>query len=135
MGSLESYCGNTLSGLGVIPIIFIGLNLAKVVQYAVLVNNVGCHRSEKLVASVVRGEKASRALRTLMLLNKLRIRGLDPAVQDDGKQNGGGGPISMSPRSLAAAVRRKRLEFWGIHEVSAEAKLYYSVITDIYEHY
>ncbi len=105
--------------LGVIPIAFIGLNLAKVVQYAVLVNNVGCHRSDKLVASVVRGQKASRALRTLMLLNKLRVRGLNPTVQDDGKQKYDDGPISMSPRSLAAAIRLKRLEFWGIHQVSS----------------
>ncbi len=104
--------------LGVIPIVFIGLNLAKIVQYTVLVNNVGCNRSEKFVASVVRGQKASRALRTLMLLNKLRVMGLNPsgAVQDDGKQQTDGS-ISASRHSLAEAVRQKRLEFWGIQDV------------------
>ncbi len=105
--------------LGVIPIVFIGLNLAKIVQCTVLVNNVGCNRSEKFVASVVRDQKASRALCTLMLLNKLRIRGLNPsgAVQDNGKQKTDGS-ISASRHSLAEAVRKKRLEFWGIQEVS-----------------
>ncbi len=107
---------------GVIPIAFIGINLTKIVQYTVLVNNVGCYRSGKIVASVIRDQKASRALRTLMLLNKLRIRGLNPAVQGEGKQKDGS-PMSASPRSIAVAVRKKRLEFWGIQEVRAEEDL------------
>ncbi len=108
--------------LGVTPIVFIGLNLAKIVQYTVLVNNIGCHRSEKFVASVVRDQKASRALRTLMLLNKLRIRGLTSSgvVEDECGLEQADGSISASHYSIAKAVRQRRLEFWGIQEVGEE---------------